>query len=125
MKDGKRGLESLVSTTLRLGVVVSLVIEVIGIGSYVLGGGTLTISFGSEWQTGGRDFFAYAKQVAFSLGQGVNSISLIALGIIVLMITPYIRVVTSVIYFVVENNPKYALISLFVLTVLTISLIAH
>jgi len=60
-----------------------------------------------------------------SFARGATPLSLIALGIVLLMVTPYLRVLASVLYFTVERNPKYALISLFVLAVLTISLKVH
>ncbi len=48
---------------------------------------------------------------------------LINLGIAVLMLTPFLRVVASVVYFVaVLRNWKYTLFTFFVLTVLTYSL---
>ena len=47
----------------------------------------------------------------------------LGLGIVVLMLTPYVRVVASVLYFGLAKNPKYLLITLFVLLVLTASLL--
>jgi uncharacterized membrane protein len=44
------------------------------------------------------------------------------LGIAILMLTPYVRVILSVIHFSRERNIKYVLITLFVLALLTISL---
>jgi uncharacterized membrane protein len=47
------------------------------------------------------------------------------LGITTLILTPFARVVASVLYFVWKRNIKYTLITIFVLTVLTISLALH
>ncbi len=48
---------------------------------------------------------------------------LINLGIVVLLLTPYVRVLASVVYFgVAERNWKYVVITTFVLVVLTYSL---
>jgi uncharacterized membrane protein len=44
------------------------------------------------------------------------------LGIAILMLTPYVRVILSVIHFSREKNVKYVLITFFVLALLTISL---
>ena len=45
------------------------------------------------------------------------------LGVIVLLLTPYLRVFVSMLYFAfVERNAKYAVFTLFVLSVLTYSL---
>jgi uncharacterized membrane protein len=47
------------------------------------------------------------------------------LGIAALILTPYIRAITSVIYFASRKNLKYCLITFFVLAVLTMSLMMH
>jgi uncharacterized membrane protein len=49
---------------------------------------------------------------------------LVNLGIGVLLLTPYVRVLASLVYFAtVERDPKYALFTAFVLAVLTYSLL--
>jgi uncharacterized membrane protein len=51
---------------------------------------------------------------------------LIHLGLGVLLLTPYLRVAASAVYFaVVERNVKYTVFTGFVLTVLTYSLFIH
>ena len=48
---------------------------------------------------------------------------ILSLGIIILMLTPYIRVLSSWVYFLVkEKNTKYVVITLWVLVILTVSL---
>jgi uncharacterized membrane protein len=48
---------------------------------------------------------------------------LISLGIVVLMLTPYVRVLASLLFFAfVEHNAKYSAFTAFVLAVLTYSL---
>jgi uncharacterized membrane protein len=59
------------------------------------------------------------------LFNGVTAVAFITVGIIVLILTPYIRAVTSLVYFVWEKNRYYVLITLFVLVVLTLSLALH
>ena len=50
---------------------------------------------------------------------------LVNVGIAVLMLTPYVRVLASMLYFVfVERNVKYSLFTAFVLATLTYSLFA-
>jgi uncharacterized membrane protein len=51
--------------------------------------------------------------------------SLMALGLVLLMLTPYLRVVASAVYFAFSRNYKYVAITLIVLAMLTASLIAH
>jgi len=58
-----------------------------------------------------------------SLGKGRTPESLVDLGIAVLLLTPYLRVIASMIHFlIVERDPKYVLITGFVGGVLTYSL---
>jgi uncharacterized membrane protein len=45
-----------------------------------------------------------------------------SVGVVILILTPYVRVLMSVLYFAWEKNTKYILITLFVLLLLTISL---
>jgi uncharacterized membrane protein len=123
MRVRGRDLETIISYILMIGVVVSLAVESVGLGYYATTE-SLQVDFTSGWQTSGNDFFGYAWRTLLSLG-GATPLSLIALGIVLLMVTPYLRVLASVLYFTVERNSKYALISLFVLAVLTISLRAH
>jgi len=124
MSVRRRDIETIISYILTIGVLVSLVVEAVGLGYYATTE-SLQVDFTSRWQTSGNDFFAYAWGTLLSLGVGATPLSLIGLGIILLMFTPYLRVFASTLYFTAERNPKYALISLFVLAVLTISLKAH
>ena len=124
MRVRGRDLETIISYILTIGVLISLVVEAVGLGYYATTE-SLQVDFTSRWQTSGNDFFAYAWGTLLSLGVGATPLSLIGLGIILLMFTPYLRVFASTLYFTAERNPKYALISLFVLAVLTISLKAH
>src|SRR5947199_267593 len=117
-----RDLETIISYILTIGVLVSLAVEAVGLGYYYATTESLQVDFTSRWQTSGNDFFAYAWGTLLSLGEGATPLSLIALGIVLLMVTPYLRVLASVLYFTVGRNPKYAVISLFVLAVLTVSL---
>ena len=47
------------------------------------------------------------------------------LGIALLILTPYARVILSVLYFIGRKDLKYILITLFVFILLTISLLFH
>ena len=125
MRVRGRDLETIISYILTIGVLVSLAVEGVGLGYYYATTESLQVDFTSRRQTSGNDFFAYAWGTLLSLGVGATPLSLIGLGIILLMFTPYLRVFASTLYFTAERNPKYALISLFVLAVLTISLKAH
>jgi len=64
-----------------------------------------------------------AGEVAGAVREGIGPVRVVNLGIIVLMLTPYLRVLLSVVYFaLVARNFKYATITGFVGAVLTYSL---
>jgi len=60
----------------------------------------------------------------FKGGQGEDrAIWLMTLGIAILILTPYARVIMSVLHFIKERDLKYTLINLFVFLLITFSLI--
>ncbi len=124
--SGEEKLELAISYILIAGVLVSVVIEAVGIVSYYLSNRNLTIVFQPNFAMSGADFFSYTRNEIQGIMLGTwTPLQILALGIILLMITPYLRVVASVIYFGFAKNTKYLLITLFVLAVLTASLLAH
>jgi uncharacterized membrane protein len=72
----------------------------------------------------GENFFIFLARL-FSGSSMSWPIRVITLGIAVLILTPYVRAMLSVIYFAVKGNGKYLVITLFVFTILTISLFVH
>jgi len=119
-------LDLVISYILILGVLASLAIETIGIISYYSVNGTLSIDLQPVPALGGAGFFGYAGDMIHGMLVGVwTPFEILGLGIILLMVTPYIRVVASVVYFSLTKNVKYIFITLFVLTILTASLLIH
>jgi uncharacterized membrane protein len=117
-------LDSLISYILILGVLVSVAVETLGIAGYYSSNGNLNILFRPSLAMKGTDFFSYAAKLFQELARGSWSpMQVLGLGIVILMLTPYLRVVASVVYFGLARNPKYLLITLFVLIVLTASLL--
>jgi uncharacterized membrane protein len=90
-------------------------------GSY----GNLSVSEDSSVFIRGRNFFRFVYRL-FS-GEYTQNCTLLfmTLGVVLLMLTPYLRVVTSVVYFAWRRDFKYVLITAFVLAILTISLAFH
>ncbi len=107
------------------GVAVSFVIEVAGLAWYYLQTGGLSFDFTSQWQLTGTSFFAYITGLFSSNTLAVGPLRLMAVGIVILMLTPYIRVIASAVHFGTTGNKKYLLFTLFVLIVLTLSLSFH
>lgn len=114
-------LESMISVVLATGVVLSLVILTIALALYMSSTGPEVV-LSEEYRVYSPNFFEYMKNIAKI--DFVPS-GLMAIGLILLMLTPYARVVASFIYFSARRDLKYSLITAFVLIVLTVSLLTH
>ena len=117
-------LETSISYVLVIGVIVSLVTEIIGIITYYNSQGNLGITFRVASALTSTGFFSYIRmllQVPFS-GQW-QPVDTLGLGIVILMLTPYLRVAASVVYFAIVKNRKYLGLTLLVLVILTASLV--
>lgn len=113
-------IEVLVSSVLITGVVVSMALILLGLIWHYLITATLNISYKLPMENFFSLFVATFREVFIS---GLNPSISVTLGIIVLMLTPYIRILSSVIYFaVVEKNVKYTVFTMFVLSALSYSL---
>ncbi len=123
--SGESKLETIVSYILIIGVIVSVILETVGIALFYAAYGNLQISQNKTVFITGQNFFAFTLDQIQHLFGMQNAILFMTLGLIILILTPYIRAITSVIYFAWENNRKYVWITLFVLIVLTVSLVLH
>jgi uncharacterized membrane protein len=123
--SGETKLEAWISYVLITGVVVSVAIEAAGLILFYRAHHSFAISQDGAAFIRGRDFFSFFGRLLLRTTKGGAGLRLMVLGICVLILTPYIRAVMSVIYFVSRKNVKYALITLFVLAVLTMSLMFH
>ncbi len=122
--SGETKLEDVISYVLILGVLVSLMLEVAGMILFYGDYGSLAISQDSRMFLRGENFFAFLFQLLWGSSSGL-SIKVITLGIAVLILTPYVRAMLSVVYFGAKGNKKYLAITLFVFVILTISLLIH
>jgi uncharacterized membrane protein len=123
--SGETKLETWVSYVLITGVVVSLALEVAGMILFYRTDHSFAIAQGGADFIHGGDFFSFFGHALLDASNGNTGLRLMVLGIAVLILTPYVRAVTSVVYFTSTKNVKYCLITLFVLAVLTMSLIVH
>ncbi len=123
--DRSARIEPMISWLLIAGVGVSLALEVAGMALYYLTYGNLNIARDQAVFIQGHDFFSFVYAV-FS-GQFHNPLPLwlMTAGLIILMLTPFLRVVSSAVWFGVVRNFKYVVITVFVLLVLTLSLSLH
>ncbi len=123
--SGESKLETIISYVLIIGVIFSVTLEIIGITLFYGNYGNLQISEDKTFFISGQNFFAFTIYQLQHLFVSQNAIMFITLGLIILILTPYVRAITSIIYFAWEKHFKYVLITLFVLIVLTISLAFH
>ncbi len=122
---GETKLEVIVGYLLLIGVVSSVVLEAIGIALFYGTYGNTQVSQNQAFFITGENFFAFMIEQTQHLLGSQNALLFMTLGLIILLLTPYIRAITSVIYFGWERNRKFVAITLFVLTVLTVSLALH
>ncbi len=123
--SGESKLETIISYILIIGVLVSVVLEVIGIVLFYATYGNLQISQDKSVFISGQNFFAFTLDQFQHLFGAQTALVFITLGLIILILTPYVRAITSAIYFAWEKHYKYVLITLFVIIVLTASLALH
>ena len=114
-----------ISWILRVGVLLSVALESAGlILNYVqTGTSNLDLTAGNSWNIGGGNFFAFVSSTLHSLSQGLSSLTLVSLGIATLMLTPYLRVIAAVVYYSIEKDWKYVMITTIVFLVITAGLI--
>jgi uncharacterized membrane protein len=124
--SGESKLETIISYLLIIGVVLSLMLETAGIVIFYRAHGHLDILLEDKALfLQGQNFFIFLAEL-FEGGHALNSgILCMTLGIATLVLTPFIRVIASALYFAWRKDAKYVLITIFVLVVLTVSLALH
>ncbi len=122
---GESKLETAVSYILIIGVVISVLLEIIGISLFYGAYGNVQVSQSKTMFINGQNFFSFIIDQIQHLFGPQTAVMFMTLGLVILILTPYIRAITSVVYFALEKNRIYVLITLFVLIVLTISLMLH
>jgi len=113
-------MEILVGYILQTGVLLSMTLIAVGVVWRWLSTGTL----GFDYTITGMNFFEFVLSDIQQMLAGMLRPRLLAnLGIATLMLTPYIRVLASMVYFAIaEHNRKYTVFTGFVFVVLTYSL---
>jgi uncharacterized membrane protein len=123
--DEHSALETAISYVLIIGVVTSLLLGVVGMAVFYRFHGHMNISHKREMFVHGQNFFDFLYGLTRGYQAKEGGMFLMILGIAVLIITPYIRVILSVLYFLWKRDMKYVLITVFVFLVLTASLYLH
>ncbi|MCS7365925.1 MAG: DUF1634 domain-containing protein [archaeon GB-1867-035] len=124
MVNSIRELEVLISRLLTFGVFLSIFFVSIGVGLYLMQTGGLTLALGDEWFLKGETVFDVLSNIIGKLFSWSDlSFVFMSMGILLLMLTQYIRVIMSVIYFIFIKDWKYVAITLAVSIILTLSLL--
>ncbi len=113
-------MEVLVGYILLIGVLISMGLIALGMAWRWVNTGALEF----DYTIAGMNFFEFVWSDLQQVFAGAfRPRLLVNLGIAALMLTPYVRVLASMVYFAVaERNWKYTLFTAFVFTVLTYSL---
>lgn len=120
-------LQTGISWILRVGVILSVIFEGSGLLMEYLRTGTSTLCIGGPgcdtWRVAGGNFFNFAYSTFGSIAGGLSATGLISMGIVILMFTPYFRIAAAVVYYTVEKDWKYVLITFFVFLLITTALL--
>ncbi len=114
-------LETIIGYTLRIGVMAAAVL--------VLAGGVYYLIENAHMPADYHTFHPAAKHTLDLTGivqnaLALNSIGIIQLGLLVLVATPIVRVILSVVAFALERDLLYVAVTVFVLAVLLYSFLA-
>ena len=124
--SGESKLETTISYLLIVGVVLSLALEIAGIAIFYKSHGNLDILLQDKAMfIQGRDFFSFLYQIFAREPAQNTGIFLMTLGVAALILTPFVRVIASAMYFAWKRDTRYVLITAFVIIALTISLALH
>jgi uncharacterized membrane protein len=113
-------MDALLGTILLYGVVISLALVTLSLSWKWL----QTREFGFDYELAGMNLFQFAAtEIRAAWAGQLRPELLMNLGIAVLMLTPFMRVIASLLFFAaISKNWKYVLFTSFVLVVLTYSL---
>jgi uncharacterized membrane protein len=124
--SGESKLETTISYQLIIGVILSLALETAGIVIFYKSSGNLDILLQDKATfIHGRNFFSFLYQSFGDEPRKDTGILLMTLGVATLILTPFVRVIASALYFSWRRNIKYVFITAFVLIALTVSLALH
>jgi uncharacterized membrane protein len=116
-------LEGGISWILRAGVTVSLIFETTGLLLNYATTGETSLTLSPHWLVKGGNFFGFVASTLGSLAGSADPVSITGLGIAVLVLTPYFRIVAAVVYYAVERDWNYVAITTIVFFIVTLGLV--
>jgi len=125
LKENSSKIEVILSYILITGVILSLLLMISGMALFYLESGSFNISRDPSMFIQGSNFFGFIINIFKGNGPENTALLLLTIGTIILMLTPFIRVVASLIYFIWIRDKKYIFITLIVLIILIITLSFH
>jgi uncharacterized membrane protein len=119
-REARFDIEALVGYILLVGLLTSVALLLIGLSWHWWSTGTLQL----DYSLGGMNLFRFiVTEMELFVHGTISPRMVVSLGITVLLLTPYLRVLASVLYFALaEHNIKYTCFTCFVLAVLSYSL---
>jgi len=123
--DSESRFERAISIILLGGVLVSLILISAGIVLFFVTHGHFSISKTASVYIRGENFFEFLYRLLQGRSAQEKDFLLITWGIMILILTPYVRVIVSALHFIRIKDIKYILFTLFVLIILTVSLAVH
>jgi uncharacterized membrane protein len=129
MKQRSSGVETRLENTISYifitGVTLSVLLEIAGMILYCRQNGNFLISADTGVFLRGNNYFFLIYELATGKFTNIPAIALMASGLAVLILTPFIRVLASVILFGWEKDYKYVWIAFLVFVIITLSLALH
>lgn len=112
-----KDLQLFVGNILRLGVIISMAIVVIGLTLYLIQNGKTANDY-SVFATGNLSFSHFFRDLFHGKSEAI-----IGLGVICLIFTPILRVIFAIIGFWLEGDRRYTIISIIILAIIIISML--
>ena len=118
-------LNRIIAILMTAGITAGVLFELVGMVLYYHARGGLDVSMDRTAFIHGQNVLFLIYEIVQTVGRQGGGIFFLTLGIGVLIITPYLRVLISVVYFVWKKDYRYVSITLLVLIILTLSLTLH
>ena len=124
--SGESRLETIISYLLIIGVALSIALEIAGIAIFYSSYPNLGVLLDDKTMfIQGQDFFRFLYRLFAGESLQNTGVFLMTLGVAALILTPFVRVIASALYFAWKRDTRYVLITAFVLVALTVSLALH